>query len=152
VDVKAEFEIFARVVNQFEAITTIVDEASRLQRASWIEPALDTFIRHYKFETNNLIQALHRPQDAATISREVATDWYFFRTKQPRSLEAIAEQCEPEVAEAVAALQEREYIHWSDDAETWERVTDAASWFEPLEEAEPVLVGPALEKPSYAIQ
>jgi hypothetical protein len=151
-DVKAEFEIFAGVVNQFEAITTIVDEASRLQRASWIEPALDVFIRHYKFETNNLIQALHRPQDAATISREVATDWYFFRTKQPRSLEAIAEQTDQEVAEAVAALQEREYVHWSDDDETWEKVTAAGSWFERLEEAEPVLVGPAVENSAYAIQ
>lgn len=140
------------MVNQFEAITTVIDEASRLQGASWIEPALDLFIRHYKFETNHLIQALHRPQDAATISRELATDWFFFRTKQARSLQAIAEQTDPEVSEAVAALQGREYIHWNDEEETWEKLADAAGWFESLEEAEPLLVGAAEEKPEYVIQ
>ena len=132
-DVRADFERFASTLWNWRDLVILLDENSRLQGGNWLNPWLDDFIRRSDSETVHLLQTLHRPSDAANICRALASDWFIFQTTQPASLAAIADQCGGEVAEKVTSLGVHEYVHYNDDSETWELVTDAASWFESLE-------------------
>ena len=127
-DVVEGFAEFAGVVSRFDGITVCIDESSRLQGASYVAPALDTYARFFGFEENHLLQALHRPQDLSTALRSLQTDFYYFRTRESRSLQAIADQCGSEVADLVSGLDGRAYLHWNDDEEKFEVVSDSAGW------------------------
>lgn len=135
-DVKADFEALSRALCDWQDLVILVDESSRLQGANWLHPWLDELIRRSDSERVHLIQTLHRPSDAANICRALASDWYIFHTTQPASLGCIADQCGREVAELAVSLGPREFVHWNDDRETFEQVTDPESWFESLSRPE----------------
>ena len=150
-DIDAGFEEFARGVSNWRDLTVLIDESSRLQASNSLHPWLDEFIRRGR--DIHLLQTFHRPSDAANICRALASDWFIFQTRQPASLACVADQCGGEVAEIVSALGEREYVHWNDDAEKWERVSDARGWFELLAASAPIDVDltQVLEVSSHAV-
>jgi hypothetical protein len=150
-DIDAGFEEFAQGISSWRDLTILVDESSRLQGGNSLHPWLDEIIRRGR--DIHLLQTIHRPSDAANICRVLASDWYIFKTRQAASLACVADQCGGEVAEIVASLGEREYVHWNDDAETFEKVTDAAGWFELLAASEAIDVdlSQVLEVGSHAV-
>ena len=134
-DVEEEFTGFADLLWPRHGYTLIIDEASQIQSPGRAHPRLDRLVRMGSRQGVNLIQALHRPTDAATICRSLARHWYVFRSRQQTDLDVIAERCGPAVAETAGALGEHEYVHWDDDREVSEVVKDAGSWFVDIDAA-----------------
>jgi hypothetical protein len=127
-DLRSEFSAFALALWRRGFFTLLIDEASQLQTASGAHEWLDRFVRMADCSVS-LVQALHRPVDASVLCRSLATDWYIFRTTEPRDLEAVAERCGEEVARAASSLPHHHFVHFEVDAQRSNVCADPRSWF-----------------------
>lgn len=125
-----EFGPVAQILRRLSGYTLLVDEASQLQKAVAAHPDLDWFVRMAP-DGVRVFQTMHRPRDAATVCRSLATDWFIFRTTLRRDLEVIREQCGDEPAAAVARFREggRDVYHWSDEFGRGEILSNPREWF-----------------------
>jgi hypothetical protein len=133
-DVWSEFDFFAGSLWRKRGFCLFIDEASQLQTSGHCHPWLDRFVRMASRQDVDIIQTMHRPRDAATLCRSLATDWYIFRTTQETDLEVIAEHCGSDIAEQVRNVGEGSHhaVHWDDAVARGEILTDPAAWFESL--------------------
>ena len=134
-DVWGEFDAFAECLWRKKGFTLFIDEASQLQSPGQAHQWLDRFVRMCPSRDVHISQTMHRPRDAATICRSLATDWYIFRTTLQSDIDIIAERCGDEMAAQVAAFPEGSHhvLHWDDAAAEGELLTEPAEWFESLE-------------------
>lgn len=151
-DVQSEFSELAAILWPYRNFALLIDEGSQVQTFSKPLPMLDRFVRLSNTHSVHLIQTMHRPVDAATICRSLATDWYMFRSTQESDLKAIEERCGEEVRELVSTIAGEQgkgnpYVHWDDNVAQFELVQDSAAWYQQmkvnlrvLQEAKPALL------------
>lgn len=82
----------------------------------------------------NVVITCHRPVDLSTNIRAIADRLVFFRVSLPGDLSAITDQCGEEVAEQVQLLHDKEFITWNNSRRQYRKVTDASTWYVPIEE------------------
>jgi hypothetical protein len=112
----------------------IIDEASYLQNAHWMHPALDRLVRQAPQDIV-VIQTMHRPADAHMLVRSLATDYFWFFIDQARNLEAVRESWGDDVAEIVAHLPVYHVLHfWVDvgGVRRWAVWDDPSVWYVPI--------------------
>lgn len=133
-DVWGEFDGFAEILWHKRGFTLFIDEASQLQSASGAHPWLDRFVRMCSARDVQIIQTLHRPRDAATLCRSLATDWYVFRTTLESDLDVISEHCGGSLSEQVGRFAEGNHhaLHWDDALGQADILSSPDQWFEPL--------------------
>lgn len=131
-DVEKHFESFADVVLDLRDVSIVIDESSRLQSPHWCHPWLDELVRRSRALSLDLYLTQHRMADANGLILELATDYVFFGTKHPGSLERIEEYTDSEVRERVRALEGFEWLAWSVEHETFVVNADPESWFVPI--------------------
>jgi len=110
--VEADFAQFVTAVKHFRNIGVVVDESSYLQSPNWIAPALDDEIRVGRRRDHDVFLTLHRMADCNGILLDLVTDFKFFQTKNPKSLDRIAEYCGPAVAGIVSTLGDHEFLSY----------------------------------------
>jgi hypothetical protein len=143
-DVETHFDEFASVMWKYGNYTLIIDEAHNLQKPQSVNPWLNKFIRQAPTEadaphTVNLIQCMHRPQDANGIVVSQATHLIFFRFTKERDLKVVENECGLDCATAVRDLQGREFVIYFVDDERFEVVDDTTSWYEEIRPAATVM-------------
>jgi len=108
----------------------ICDEASSLQRPSYMHPQLETYLRQAPPDID-VIQTCHRQVDVHTLGRTLVTDTFFFYTFQERELDLAAAQYGDEVAGLIQALGLHQFIHvWSEyGRQRYAIVRDSARWY-----------------------
>lgn len=114
--VEADLAIFVTAVKHFRNIAVLIDESSYLQSPNWIAPALDDEIRVGRRREHDVYLTLHRMADCNGILLDLVSEFEFFQTKNPKSLDRIAEYCGPQVAGLVSTLGEHDFLHY--DVET----------------------------------
>jgi hypothetical protein len=128
-----EFEGVARVLENFDGHTLLVDEAGDVQRASSPNPGLDRLYRRAGRRGNDIIETTHRPSDVATLNRTLTTDVYLFAVTRGKDVKILSDEFSEEVAQAAAQLPDYVYIHWHARTGEWEPVDDPEFWYVPLD-------------------
>lgn len=131
-DIQGEFAVVADAMWDWVGFTFLIDEAWQVQTAYKPDEMLNVWLRKMDMEQTSLIMTVHRPRDVSTLARSVATDWYIFRSTHPRDLDVIEEQCGPSVREAVSQLPLHHYVHYQTDTESFEVISEPATWYESL--------------------
>jgi hypothetical protein len=132
-DVDEEFNAVADELLHWQRFTFLVDESWQFQTALTPNKRLERWVRTAPIERVHLVQTLHRPRDASTIVRSVATDWYLFRQTNPIDLKVIEEYAGPDVAEHVAGLGRHHYVHYNSDEQTYRVYDEPESWYVDIE-------------------
>lgn len=131
-DIEASFSEMFEVLHQFEDYVLVIDEASELQRAQGMAPALATLLRQHP-DSVDVFQSTHRVVDVHPLSRSLATDWFFFQSTSQKDLELIVQATEvPELAEEIPKLDRWQVIHyWLGPGGTreWAKHTNSKDWF-----------------------
>lgn len=110
-------------------IVFLVDEAHQLQSANSINSSLKSIMQKARPEILVIFQTTQSPTYLYSASKIANSEYYFFYTTYIPDLERIAKTAGDEVALAVANLkQNRFYVWFSEDDQTYEVVTDSESW------------------------
>jgi hypothetical protein len=110
--VEEDLREFVSAIKHIRDISVVIDETSYLQSPNWIAPALDDEIRVGRRRHHDLYLTQHRMADCNGILLDLVTEFKFFQTKNPRSLERIAEYCGDRVAGLVSTLADFEFLHY----------------------------------------
>lgn len=109
---------FIEAIKRIRDISVLIDETSYLQSPNWCSPPLDDEVRVGRRRHHDVYLTQHRMADCNGILLELVTEFCFFVTKNPKSLERIAEYCGERVADLVSTLGEHEFLHYDVDHET----------------------------------
>lgn len=110
-------------------IVFLVDEAHQLQSPQAINPVLKAIMQKSRPEILVIFQTTQSPTYLYSASKIANSEYYFFYTTYIPDLERIAKTAGDEVALAVVNLkQNRHYVWFSEDDQTYEIVTDSESW------------------------
>lgn len=110
-------------------IVFLVDEAHQLQSAQSINPTLKAIMQKARPEILVVFQTTQSPTYLYSASKIANSEYYFFYTTYIPDLERIAKTAGDDVALAVANLkQNRHYVWFSEDDQTYEIITDSESW------------------------
>jgi hypothetical protein len=110
-------------------IVFLVDEAHQLQSANTINSSLKSIMQKARPEILVVFQTTQSPTYLYSASKIANSEYYFFYTTYIPDLERIAKTAGDDVALAVANLkQNRFYVWFSEDDQTYEVVTDSDSW------------------------
>lgn len=110
-------------------IVFLVDEAHQLQSANSINSSLKSIMQKARPEILVVFQTTQSPTYLYSASKIANSEYYFFYTTYIPDLERIAKTAGDEVALAVANLkQNRFYVWFSEDDQTYEVVTNPESW------------------------
>jgi hypothetical protein len=131
-DVEQGFREFSQAVWTTRRQAVLVDEASFLEHANYLNPDLDALVRLGRRQEISVITTQHRIAEVSGLLRTVVTDYYFFQTKHPRELERIEEIANEAVSEQVSSLGDHEYLHWEVESESFEVVRDPRTWKEKI--------------------
>lgn len=137
---KEVFEDFCEVALDRRGLAVIIDEARYLMRAQAIDENLSVLLRAYGQQEHSLYITAHRMVHVHDDVAEPADTIAFFGTRHPRSLERIADFTRQDVADAVRALEGRDFLLWSDAAENFVIQRDASSWKEQISPQKPEAV------------
>lgn len=107
---------FVSAIKHIRDIGVVIDETSYVQSFNWCAPALDDEIRVGRRRRHDLFLTQHRMADCNGIVLDLVTEFYFFQTKSPKSLDRIAEYCGEQVAGLVSTLDEHSFCYY--DVET----------------------------------
>lgn len=130
--IESDCRDFVLAIKHIRNISVVLDETSYLQSPQWCAPALDDEIRVGRRRHHDVYLTLHRMADCNGILLDLVTEFNFFVTKNPRSLERIAEYCGDRIAGLVSALGEHEFLHYDVDTEQVYVNVDSESWRENL--------------------
>ncbi|MHB8613982.1 MAG: hypothetical protein ACYDAL_16395 [Candidatus Dormibacteraceae bacterium] len=110
--IEEDLQHFVASTKHIRDIGVVIDETSYLQSPNYIAPALDDEIRVGRRRRHDVFLTQHRMADCNGILLDLVTDFYFFQTKSPRSLERIAEYCGDHVAGLVSGLGDFEFLYY----------------------------------------
>lgn len=111
-----EFGPVARLVKEYaegpDALPTVflIDEAWMLQENAAVHEELSRLQRLGDRGNLSIIETAHRPVDFARRTRAIASHWYLFQVTEDLDLQAVAERCGAQAAEACAKLKGHEYM------------------------------------------
>jgi hypothetical protein len=128
-----EFERFARVLEDYDHHSLLVDEAGDVQKANAPNVGLDRLYRRSGRRENDLIETTHKPQQIATLNRTLTTDVFLFGVSRGSDIQAIGQEFSREVAEEAAQLPDYVYVHWHARSGEWEKVDNPQEWYIPLD-------------------
>jgi hypothetical protein len=114
--VEEKLQDFVASIRHIQDIGVVIDETSYVQSAQYCAPALDDEVRVGRRRRHDLFLTQHRMADCNGIVLDLVTEFYFFQTKSPKSLDRIAEYCGDLVAGTVSVLDEHEFCFY--DVET----------------------------------
>lgn len=110
-------------------IVFLVDEAHQLQSPQSINESLKQIMQKARPEILVIFQTTQSPTYLYSASKIANSEYYFFYTTYAPDLERIAKTAGDEVALAVVSLKNnRHYVWFSEDDQTYEVVTDSESW------------------------
>jgi len=135
-DKPEEFGAFAAVVEQYDGITLLIDESGDVQRATAPNHGLDRLLRRAGRRGNDIIETTHRPQDLATLNRNLTTDVYLFFMWNKKGLRNVADEFGDDVAQAEAGLPPDGFSYIHLDPHTGHFVVDNDSdrWYIDLDQ------------------
>jgi hypothetical protein len=140
-EVESNFDSVCRVIadwiedNPHEDICVLVDEG-RLVGLDAKNGSLhfDWILRSAREGSHiDVVITCHRPVDLHPNIRAIANRLLFFRVMLPNDLEAIEEQCGPEVTAQVKNLLDKQFITWNNSRQQWRKIDNPASWFVRIE-------------------
>jgi hypothetical protein len=140
--IEADLREFVSALKHIRDIAVVVDETSYMQSPNWIAPALDDEIRVGRRRHHDVYLTQHRMADCNGILLDLVTEFKFFQTKNPRSLERIAEYCGEQVAGLVSMLGDHEFLHFDVEKDLYYVNCEPEFWREhlaPEEAAGPLL-------------
>lgn len=140
--IEEDFETLVEVLWNYGNYALIVDEASCVQNAHSIAPSLERLMRQAPRDGARnrsgaivdvtVIQTLHRPADANTICRALATDAFIFQTQLARDLDTVENQWGAEVRAHLSTLARWHCVHiWSDldGSQRYSIWRDPSKWY-----------------------
>jgi hypothetical protein len=116
--IEEDLTAFIESIKRIRDISVLIDETSYLQSPNWIATPLDDEVRVGRRRHHDVYLTQHRMADCNGILLELVTEFNFFVTKNPKSLERIAEYCGERVAGLVSTLGEHDFLHYDVDQET----------------------------------
>lgn len=142
-DIEEEFTKFVNTIWKYGDYSLIIDEAHRLQKPQYINPALDKLIRQAPQKERgdkhpiDIIQTVHRMIDVNGIVLSLADIVYIFRTTKQKDLEYIEREFGPKVAEEVQTLRTKSHgggrdflvVEVEGDDLDFMRVENADEWY-----------------------
>lgn len=140
--IETDLLAFVESIKRIRDISVVIDETSYLQSPQWLAPALDDEVRVGRRRHHDLFLTQHRMADCNQILLELVTEFDFFQTKNPKSLERIAEYCGERVAGLVSTLGDHDFLHYDVETEQIFVNVHPESWREilaPDEVASPLL-------------
>ncbi len=135
-DKPEEFEAFAAVIEQYDGVTLLIDESGDVQRATAPNRGLDRLLRRAGRRGNDIIETTHRPQDLATLNRNLTTDVYLFFMWNKKGLRNVADEFGDDVAQAEAGLPPDgfSYIHLDPHTGAFVVDNDSDRWYIDLDQ------------------
>jgi hypothetical protein len=135
-DKPTEFEDFAKVLEQYDGHTLLIDESGDIQRATGPNHGLDRLLRRAGRRGNDVIETTHRPADIATLNRQLTTDVFLFFMWNKKGLKSVTDEFGENVAEAEAALPPDGYafIHLDPHTGNFVVVDEPEAWYINLDE------------------
>jgi hypothetical protein len=127
-DIEQDFYVFAHGVFGTRNVSVVVDEASFLQSPHVLHQALDQLVRFGRRRKIDLFLTQHRMADCNGLLLELVTEFSFFSTKFPRSLERIAEYTTDEIAGRVAQLPDFHFLNYEVESGLWLVNSHPDSW------------------------
>lgn len=121
--------------NPHENISVLVDEGRLVGlNAKLVSLHFDWILRSAREGSPvDVVITCHRPVDVHPDIRAIANRLVFFRVMLPGDLDAIEEQCGPEVAAQVKNLLDRQFITWNNSRQQWRKVDRPETWYVPIE-------------------
>lgn len=124
-EIETQFDEFVELLWPRGNYALVLDEASCLQNSHGTHPQLERLMRQAprdgarnangQIVDVGIIQTIHRPSDANTICRALATDQFFFQAQLRRDLDVVENQFGERVAAALPELARFHCVHvWSD--------------------------------------
>jgi hypothetical protein len=128
-DYPAEFKRFAKVMENFDEHTLLVDEAADVQSANSPNAGLDRLYRRAGRRHNDIIETTHKPQQVATLNRTLTTDIFIFGISRGADVQALGKEFSMEAAEEASQLPDFVYIHYHTRTGEFKLIDDPDSWF-----------------------
>jgi len=139
--IETEFEDVVDLLWEKGHYALVVDESTYVQGFNRIHPSLERLVRQAPRDGArnaegavidvSVIQTLHRPADAHSLCRALASDMFYFQVSLPRDLQAVEDQWGEEVAEELTDLPRWVTLHaWQslDGKECYSIWTDPSVW------------------------
>jgi len=114
---------------EHKPIVFLVDEAHQLQSPNRINEALKSILQKARPELLVVFQTTQSPAYLYSASKIANSEYYFFYTTHIPDLDRISKLSGDSIALEVASLRQNRYYVWfSEDDQTYELVTDSDSW------------------------
>lgn len=107
----------------------LVDEAYYCKTFEENSDNFDRMMRTIPADRSRIVLTAHQPKHVATDIRAMTNHFFIFQTTQEHDLRVLAERCGDEFVAPVPGLGKYEVMHWNDDKQKADRLSNAKNWY-----------------------